>query len=159
VSWTTPRTWVAGEIVTAAVMNTHLRDNFNALGDWTAVSFTAGDYTGNGAMTWTVEAGDVQNLSYSKNGKRITVAFFVQNTTVGGTPNSELRIAIPAGFTAAKATITPIVVNDNGSLVTGYAQVDSSGAVIRIIKLNGANYAAATNATGVYGEITFETTT
>lgn len=26
-SWTTPRTWVAGETVTAAIMNTHVRDN------------------------------------------------------------------------------------------------------------------------------------
>ena len=30
-SWTTPRTWVAGEVVTAAIMNTHVRDNLSAL--------------------------------------------------------------------------------------------------------------------------------
>lgn len=30
-AWTTPRTWVAGEIVTAALMNTHVRDNENVL--------------------------------------------------------------------------------------------------------------------------------
>jgi hypothetical protein len=30
-SWTTPRTWVAGELVTAGMMNTHVRDNLNAL--------------------------------------------------------------------------------------------------------------------------------
>lgn len=28
-AWTTPRTWVAGEVVTSALMNTHLRDNMN----------------------------------------------------------------------------------------------------------------------------------
>lgn len=28
-SWTTPRTWIANEVVTAAQMNTHVRDNFN----------------------------------------------------------------------------------------------------------------------------------
>mgnify|MGYP003139871490 CR=1 FL=1 len=28
-AWTSPRTWVTGEIVTAALMNTHVRDNFN----------------------------------------------------------------------------------------------------------------------------------
>lgn len=28
-SWTTPRTWVTGEVVTSSVMNTHIRDNFN----------------------------------------------------------------------------------------------------------------------------------
>lgn len=26
-SWTSPRTWVAGEILTAALLNTHVRDN------------------------------------------------------------------------------------------------------------------------------------
>lgn len=30
-AWTTPRTWVAGELVTATQMNTHLRDNLNVL--------------------------------------------------------------------------------------------------------------------------------
>jgi hypothetical protein len=29
--WTSPRTWVASEIVTAALLNTHLRDNLNAI--------------------------------------------------------------------------------------------------------------------------------
>jgi len=29
--WTAPRTWVTGEVVTAAIMNTHVRDNLNAL--------------------------------------------------------------------------------------------------------------------------------
>ncbi len=28
-AWTTPRTWVAGETVTAQLMNLHLRDNLN----------------------------------------------------------------------------------------------------------------------------------
>lgn len=31
-SWTTPRTWVAGEIETAAIFNTHVRDNLSYLG-------------------------------------------------------------------------------------------------------------------------------
>lgn len=36
-AWTAPRTWVAGETVTAALLNTHVRDNEKALGDpWTA---------------------------------------------------------------------------------------------------------------------------
>lgn len=30
-AWTAPRTWVTGEVVTASMMNTHLRDNMNAL--------------------------------------------------------------------------------------------------------------------------------
>ena len=30
-AWSSPRTWTTGEIVTAALMNTHLRDNLNVL--------------------------------------------------------------------------------------------------------------------------------
>ncbi len=30
-AWSSPRTWTAGEIVTAAIMNTHVRDNLNYL--------------------------------------------------------------------------------------------------------------------------------
>ncbi len=29
--WTTPRTWVTDEVPTAAILNTHIRDNLNAL--------------------------------------------------------------------------------------------------------------------------------
>lgn len=37
-SWTTPRTWVAGEVVTAAMGNTHWRDNLNET--WHEVGYT-----------------------------------------------------------------------------------------------------------------------
>ena len=30
-AWTTPRTWVSGELVTAALMNSAVRDNLNIL--------------------------------------------------------------------------------------------------------------------------------
>lgn len=40
-AWTTPRTWVTGEIVTAALMNTHVRDNL--LETSAATATTAGD--------------------------------------------------------------------------------------------------------------------
>lgn len=57
VAWTDPRTWVAGETVTAALMNTHVRDNLKAIGDaWTAYTPTwSSDTTqpsiGNGSIS------------------------------------------------------------------------------------------------------------
>ena len=35
-AWTQPRTWVAGELVTAAIMNTHVRDQLLAIAEGTA---------------------------------------------------------------------------------------------------------------------------
>ncbi len=40
-AWTSPRTWVTGEVVTSALLNTHVRDNFNATA--VAVVTTKGD--------------------------------------------------------------------------------------------------------------------
>ena len=36
--WTTPRTWVAGEVVTAAIMNVHVRDNLSDLDSRVTIS-------------------------------------------------------------------------------------------------------------------------
>ena len=41
-AWTTPRTWVVSEVPTAALLNTHLRDNLLAL-DQHAHTGDAGD--------------------------------------------------------------------------------------------------------------------
>ena len=30
-AWTSPRTWTAGELISKAIMDTHVRDNLNAL--------------------------------------------------------------------------------------------------------------------------------
>ncbi len=56
-SWTAPKTWAVGEVVTATNMNTHLRDNLKAIGDpwtsytptWTAA--TTNPTLGNGTLT------------------------------------------------------------------------------------------------------------
>lgn len=46
-AWTTPRNWVAGELVTAALFNLHIRDNENAIQDGlVGVGFDAIDYLG-----------------------------------------------------------------------------------------------------------------
>ncbi len=37
-AWTAPRTWVTGETVTAALLNTHVRDNFNVTATGIAAS-------------------------------------------------------------------------------------------------------------------------
>jgi len=40
-AWTTPKTWSAGETLTAANFNTHIRDNFNA--DWHLIARKTAD--------------------------------------------------------------------------------------------------------------------
>ncbi len=85
-AWTAPRTWVTAEVVTAALMNTHLRDNL--LETSTAKVTTAGDLTyasganalarlgigavdqfligGASAPAWSTELGDATNSGIIK---------------------------------------------------------------------------------------------
>lgn len=72
-TWTTPRTWATGELITASMLNVHIRDNLNALhvpaGGYnvlnlgaditgTSTSFADVDAT-NFGMTFTTGGGDV----------------------------------------------------------------------------------------------------
>jgi microcystin-dependent protein len=44
-AWTNPRTWVTSELVTAAEMNTHIRDNLNAMFPIGSLLLRAANYT------------------------------------------------------------------------------------------------------------------
>lgn len=95
-AWTSPRTWVASEVVTAALLNTHVRDNLKALGDpWTAytpawTSSGTAPALGNGTITG----------AYIQTGKRIEfrIVLTMGSTTTFGTGTYDL--SLPA-FTAS----------------------------------------------------------
>lgn len=78
-AWSTPRTWVAGEKPSAATLNTHIRDNFAAIGDaWTSYTPTQGNMTlGNGALS----------CAYTQAGKLVSfrIKFTLGSTSTVGT--------------------------------------------------------------------------
>lgn len=128
-----------------------------AMGEWTTPAFNAGDFTAGGAQTWTVGSGDVITYEYSLVGKKLTVAFVILTSTIGGTPNPDLRIAVPGGFSAAKRTLNPILVLDGGTFAAGFAQVLAGGTTISLTHIDAVtNWANQTDSAGVLGEITFE---
>lgn len=93
-AWTTPRTWVAGEVLTAALLNTHLRDNLNAInGIWQAYTptYTGGFNAGSGATLvgrW---------------------------TQIGKTVHFRARITLGTGFTIGSAAGLSLPVNYNNT--------------------------------------------
>jgi len=71
-AWTSPRTWVAGELVTAALMNAHVRDNLIALkdpptefdpgvgvSDYSTTSSSMVDISADLSVTMTTTGGDI----------------------------------------------------------------------------------------------------
>jgi hypothetical protein len=111
-AWTAPRTWIAGEDTNASLFNTHIRNNLRVLNphanttdnvgtNITVVNlntFDAARFTGNGAMTWTVQVADVAAEWYSITGPFCLYTIQLITTTVGGTPNSTLSIKLPDGL-------------------------------------------------------------
>jgi hypothetical protein len=94
--WTTPRTWATGELVTAAQLNQHLRDNL----DWLKAPAWAqhiGAGTGNYALapvvnTWTLLHGDFDRSLTTLGGRVLIHAAALVNTTATGTTGLSLEI-------------------------------------------------------------------
>jgi len=126
-------------------------------GAWTTPGYSAGDFTCNESMTWTVEAGDVTVFAYTIVGKTMTVAFQINDSTVGGTLSNTLQIKIPAAKTATKIMYGAMGrLVDNSVVTPGFCFVAAAGTNIGITRQDIGNYTASTNATHVYGQITFE---
>ncbi len=127
------------------------------LGTWATPTYSAGDFTGSGAMTWGVDAGDVATFRYTILNKVMTVIFYLSTTTVAGTPSSDLKIKIPGGFTSANRTSNVIRYYEGAGWTAGICSVYAANANIYLNKdENGTNWSATTNSTYFSGQITFE---
>lgn len=131
----------------------------NATGAWTAVAYAAGNFTGNASMTWTVDSGDQITFAYRRWEKTIGIMFVLTTTSVGGTPNTDLRITLPLGLTAAARAQGWLYYLDNGTHGSGLATVVAAGTQILLAKSGFGNWTASANLTSVYGYIELETTT
>ena len=123
---------------------------------WQTPIYASGDFTGNGAMTWTVDSADRETVRYQLVDTTMRLAFHISSSTVAGTPNTDLQIKIPAGKTCSMTVATAIYVNDNGTRSIGWATAVSGEMVIRCRLINTGNWAAATNTTGVFGQLLLE---
>lgn len=163
-AWTTPHTWVSGETVTAALMNTHVRDNlatvFPGGTGWTDVTFAAGDFTANGSMTWTVASGDVASYRWTEIGKTMIVSVWLNTTTVGGTVNSELRVAVPNGRTIGSTSQSyagsgAAMVVDNGVHRAASWAANPGVTYVSIQVAFGGNWTLSTNNTYIAATFVF----
>jgi hypothetical protein len=129
-----------------------------AAGAWVTPAYSGGNFTANGSMTWTVDAGDVASYRYVKHGSTVFINIYLITTTVGGTPNSELRIALPAGVTPIAPVLVPCVLNNNSGTIAeaGQMYVAAGGTYIGIGRLGGLNFSASAGLTYVFGQIAIQ---
>ena len=133
-------------------------------GAWITPSFAAGDFTGNGSMTWTVTGGNRSTMKYLLTGRMLSLSFEVGGTTIGGTPSTQLRIGNGewGGFTMATVNNQAVLLGtaaDGGAGALNGATVNLQNTTINTaILLQKAAAAAWTGGAGaaVSGFVSFE---
>ena len=127
-AWTTPRDWTDGELVTEALLDTHVRDNFKAMTEWTAYTptwtATGGTPTiGNGSLTGRyIKAGNLCHF---------TVRLALGSTSSLGT-TTQWAWALP--FTATASSVASVFIYDVGNAYfVGAAPITSGASSFGII--------------------------
>jgi hypothetical protein len=124
-------------------------------GAWTTPAFNAANYTGSGSMTWTLTSGDVALNKYVVIGKTVHWHLVLTTTTVGGTPATGLRVALPAGLSLVGASRGVAWHLDNGS--EGFGGYIVNASYVEFFKPNSATpWALSSNNTAIYASLTFE---
>lgn len=127
------------------------------LGEWIAVSFSAGNFTANGSMTWTVASGDVAVNRYMLMGKTLLWNLRLDTTTVGGTANTQLLATIPGGLSMAHVgSVKCGVAIDNGTLGIDAEVRFASSTQVAFQKASGANWTLSTDQTYIWALMTIE---
>ena len=147
------------ELVRLTTAGMYERARTVRLGEWTAVSFTAGDYTAS-AGTWTLTAPDMVLFKYMLVGTTMWIRFAFATTSVSAAPGF-LKFKIPGGFTAKDAeTDCTLTYNDNGAgFVTAGNVLTIAGDTniwLQPAALGVGAWTASANLTEVRGHIVFE---
>jgi hypothetical protein len=96
-------------------------------------------------MTWTVDSGDVNAFAYSIINDTMFVSISLDTTVIGGTPNGNLFVAIPASKTCSKGVAGVYEYNNNATPGKGSFSVGAAGTVINLaLDLAGTNWALGT---------------
>lgn len=114
-------------------------------------SFAAGNFTGNGSLTVTVDSGDLDRYSYYIQGNLMIFGVQIRTFTTGGTPNTNVQIAFPGGFNVGDDMAGNAIVINNGA--AGFEQgriVFTSVTTMAIQRAASANWANGTNNNQIY---------
>jgi hypothetical protein len=124
------------------------------MGGWLTPAFAAGNFTGANSQTWTVEGADVTTNQYTLVGRTISWNLRILTTTVGGTPDPNLQVAMPNGYTGAHDVYMPAYAGQAASS-TGLFGIFTGFNKLSILRtFDAANWASGTNNTQVNGTLT-----
>ena len=111
-AWTTPRDWVAGEVVLASQLNTHIRDNENYLFNVAETAWT--DYSASTTLVgWSSTT--IKKVFYRVEGKKIFFIFYIGGTSNATSASFTLPNSIVDLIGGGSGWTIHIAAQDNGS--------------------------------------------
>ena len=131
-----------------------------AIGEWTAVNFTATDFTSS-LGTWTVSSSTLLGFAYTLVGLTMTVSWQVDQSTLATTASPVLYVKLPAMAQAARTQFGTFAYDDNGTLGIGVWEVRTAGTqtILRLYKnLRASSNWSVSTSLSYAGQATFEIT-
>lgn len=126
-------------------------------GSYITIPFVAGDFTGNGAMTWTVAAGDIAGDSYMIVGRQYNATFRYNTTDVGGVLNTILQRLLPNGYTFG-AAFNGVNFGTQGAGNFPTLSFNAAATILGQAILAGGAWAASAGTTQIAGSVAFPVT-
>ena len=139
-AWTSPRTWVGGEIVNETQMNTYARDNLNYLFSqrptaWVTPTHADTNYAGDvaGNADWVVDSGDVGTHIYSIEAKIYFLHLYIVTSTIANSPRTLFLTCAGSPVWASTGFVGSCTYFD-GSYNTGTVYVGAGSGYLNIWK-------------------------
>lgn len=126
---------------------------------WAPVPYSSGAFTGSASMTWSVGGEDVTWYECGRLGDCLRLTFVIEDTDVGGTASTELRVALPPGYAVSGYWYGALRYIDAGTTGTGHVAANDGDRFVRCFTTTGANWTLTTSDdTSVQGSIEMRVT-
>jgi hypothetical protein len=132
-----------------------------SMGDWQTVPYSAANFTTDTGGTWADTAGTVLTQGFTVIGQTMHYRLSVFNSNVTGAAPTELRVALPAGYSISHRSDAPMVyVNAGGPRTAGLVLAIPGDTFLRfqVIVVAGTWTPTAGGNTAVFCAATFEVT-
>ncbi len=154
-SWTSPRTWLAGEVVTAAIMNTYISDDFTYL--YSTISGSYARVYNNAALP--IPTGVPTQLTFNSE-RTDTAAYHSASSSdfhkLSVASTGTYRVGTNIEFAANSVGYRTVVIRTNSSSIIAAGTINTVNGVPAIININ-AEYTMT--ATGWFDVAVLQTST
>jgi hypothetical protein len=145
-SWTIPRTWVGGELVTASLMNAQVRDNLKSV---PYVFATQAGGANSGSTETTIFTKTIDDSIMTTNNDTFVFDFFVKLANNSNSKAVKIYSGTHGGSLTAQVAVTLTNANVSGHYRVRIARTDSTGYIFGyyLIMDTDALYSAQSSAT------------